>query len=172
MRLAPGCNRRARQVPPGAPWATPARYPGRGTQTSETPQSTVSYCFPGFPGPQGGFPGPPGSVLRRFREGQRRLEKVGFPSNCLACLPHSTYPAAASSSHATLVSSHTAIVSSHTAIVEKTNGTRCYAALLRCAGRWKRRGRYLPGGGKVPAKGGEGTCQGGPGASRSSFETV
>ena len=32
--------------------------------------------FPGFPGPTGGFPGPPWSVLRRFREGWRRLEKV------------------------------------------------------------------------------------------------
>ncbi len=30
---------------------------------------TVSYGFPEFPGP-------PGSVLRRFTEGQRRLEKV------------------------------------------------------------------------------------------------
>ena len=70
------------------------------------------------PGATGGSPGPPGSVLRRFREGPRRLEKVGFPSNCIACLPHSTYPAAASSSHATSISSHTAIVSSHTAIVE------------------------------------------------------
>ncbi len=46
------------------------RYP---QEASEMPREkktlTVSYGFPGFPGP-------PGSVLRRFTEGQRWLEKV------------------------------------------------------------------------------------------------
>ena len=35
---------------------------------NKTPRHTVSYVFPGFPGPPGGFPGPLRSVLRRFRE--------------------------------------------------------------------------------------------------------
>ena len=46
------------------------RYP---QEASEMPRGknilTVSYGFPGFPAP-------PGSVLRRFTEGQRWLEKV------------------------------------------------------------------------------------------------
>ena len=50
------------------------RLPGYPQGASEMPRGkqnnlTVSYGFPGFPAP-------PGSVLRRFTEGQRWLEKV------------------------------------------------------------------------------------------------
>ena len=48
--------------------------------SSKSHRSTVSCCFPGFPGALPGFPGPLGSVPRRFREseGSRKFEKVGL----------------------------------------------------------------------------------------------
>ena len=55
-------------APRGA-WQAPKISPRGLRNASGKNILTVSYGFPGFPGP-------PGSVLRRFREGQRRLEKV------------------------------------------------------------------------------------------------
>ena len=46
---------------------------------SNSPRSTVSNCFPGFPGPSWAPWAPQGSVLRRFekvRESWRRLEEI------------------------------------------------------------------------------------------------
>ena len=55
---------------PRGTWQAPKISP-RGLRNASGGKKTltVSYVFPGFPGP-------PGSVLRRFTEGQRWLEKV------------------------------------------------------------------------------------------------
>ncbi len=55
-------------APRGA-WQAPKISPRGLRNASGKKTLTVSYGFPGFPGP-------PGSVLRRFAEGQRWLEKV------------------------------------------------------------------------------------------------
>ncbi len=55
-------------APRGA-WQAPKISPRGLRNASGKKTLTVSYGFPGFPGP-------PGSVLRKFTEGQRWLEKV------------------------------------------------------------------------------------------------